>query len=334
MARSACSARWFGTDRDALNAADAEQSGEKHSPVQVWVNGFPQVAVGFDRTDRPLERTFRASLLLSKNRNEIEVKLLGAPLEIFGDPALLVDCQKPERDFQLHLWVLGVGTMNKAGLRERALAAFKGGDFDESTNQFKTPAFPIGMLYGPDCGELSDRRIYLTVREINRALTIGNKPLNDVVMIYYQGGEVVLGEKSYLRLRPGSGTSEADIFPLAELRELLTNARGAKLFLLDVSHDPVKESLSLVRSLEWIEERSPFGVLRFSFRRESPTGVSGINLADALRDAMGSQVVTLGQASDAVDKQLRSIQQRFPNLPLQYQSKLNSFAESAGRRRP
>src|SRR5205823_7170765 len=101
--------------------------------LQVWVNGFPHVAVTLGSVaESPLERAFRAEVLLSQlENNEIDLRLGGAPLDILGASKLLVSCRKVEPNWRLHLLGIGIGTVDKRELRDRAIAALKGREFNE-----------------------------------------------------------------------------------------------------------------------------------------------------------------------------------------------------------
>src|SRR5262249_3795218 len=135
---------------------------------------------------------------------------------------------------------------------------------------FQTPAFPTAKLYGLGRAEISGPWILGRLREIRKAISIGPRPSNDVVILYYQGGEVVDvdDQEPCLRLRPGEGMTENDIIRLREIKKRLDQTRGAKLFLLDVTHTPNQAPLSLTQTAQWIEDELPFGLLRFSWQEQ------------------------------------------------------------------
>ena len=109
------------TDADSMRVYDDPR-------LQVWVNGFPHVAVPLAPVaESPLERAFRAEVLLSQlENNEIDLRLGGAPLDILGHRKLLVSCRKVEPSWRLHLLVIGIGVVDKQELRRRAIAALNG----------------------------------------------------------------------------------------------------------------------------------------------------------------------------------------------------------------
>jgi WD40 repeat protein len=286
--------------------------------IQVWVNGFPQVEVLLGPADRehPLQRPFRARILLGRKENTIDVRLNGAPLDIQGDRSFLATCQEGAKlpRQRLHLWVIGVGVEDARTLRERALAAINGRGYTqgatESFGTFETPAFVSGFFYGPDCKDLRRPRLYGTLLRIREQLGLNPQPSNDVVMIYYQGGEVIAGAEQQLclRLRPGTGQSRDDLFPLSEIRRSLGETRGAKLFLLDVTHASDKDQASLILSVSarWINDNPAFGLLRFAWPGQPDLTATDVppdrNLATALAAAV-RRFVTLGEVDRAVHTQ-------------------------------
>jgi hypothetical protein len=290
--------------------------------VQVWVNGFPHVLASL----RPAvagspERAFRAEIVLSRLQdNEVALRLDGAPLDVLGDRKLLVSCRKVEPEWRLHLLVLGVGVVDQRGLRDRAIAALKGREFNPETGSFQTPAFPTARLYGLGRTHLSGPWLNSRLREIRRVIVMGPRPSNEVVILYYEGGEVIEDQEPYLRLRPGKGMTENDIFPLNKIRDYLSEARGAKLLLLDVTHAREQAPLIRAQALPWIEDETPFGLLRFS--SEEPPAPPDVSLAATLRDALEGKS-TLQEVSAELDRRSRVLRSRYPSL--NYRPEFNRY---------
>ena len=182
---------------------------------------------------------------------------------------------------------------------------------DEQTVTIATPAFPRGTVYGLGVPEGPPAAPwiygYAAAGSARNDQDRQTRPSNDVVMIYYEGGEVVEGEERFLRLRPGEGLEESDLFPLGEIRRHLNDTRGAKLFLLDVTHAPSRGPVNLTESARWIKDDSPFGLLRFSW--QGPARDPGTGLAGSLRDALQGSI-TLGE----VDQRFASLRGRRPGL--------------------
>jgi WD40 repeat protein len=287
--------------------------------IQVWVNGFPQVAARLGPIERRLERAFRADLILSSQENQIVVRLGGAPLDIHGDRRLGVACREPERGRRLHLWIIGMEMDDADTLRERAIAALNGRDYNREFETFKTPAFATAKVYGPDCKDLDEKRMFGQLSRIRTNIRLSSVPSNDVVLIFYHGGEVIDAQggrqEPCLRLRPSDASpGGADLFPLSEIRRGLGGTRGAKLFVLDVTHAPDQALLILAQSFQWIREDSPYGLLRFSWPRlPELTDASAGVVPAALKTAV-ERSVTLEQVRAEVDRQLPTLLRQHPGL--------------------
>jgi hypothetical protein len=283
--------------------------------LQVWVNGFPHVVASLEPVVKgSLERGFRAQVLLSRLKdNEIDLRLRGAPLDVWGDRKFLASCQIVERDWRLHLLVIGIGVEDKKELRDRVITAFKGRLVDAEEGTFKTPAFPSAKLYGLGRADISGPWMIGRLNEIRKAIAMGPRPSNEVVILYYQGGEVIDidGREPCLRLRPGAGMTDNDAIRLSEIRKRLDQTRGAKLFLLDVTHAPDQAPLILAQAAQWIEDELPFGLLRFSWQEQPDT--PDASLAATLQAALQEQI-TLEEVSVEVDRRTRLLRERYPSL--------------------
>jgi hypothetical protein len=284
--------------------------------LQVWVNGFPHVAVSPEeyRPGVVPERRFRVEVLLSRTENnEIDLRLDGRPLDILGETRFLVSCRQVKPNWRLHLLVLGIGAEDEEELQRRALEALNARDFDKQDRTFKTPAFPSARLYGPLCRDIEPGSVYGRLGQIQRAIAIGSRPSNEIVIVYYEGGEVVDKDGPCIRLRPGGTLEESDLFRLSEIKRILSRTRGAKLFLLDVSRASGQAPLILSQAARWLEDTAPYGLLRFSWQ-EKPAATEG-SLASTLRTALREQKkVTLEEVDREVERRSRLLQRRYPGL--------------------
>jgi hypothetical protein len=308
--------------------ADTDSLRDQGNPrLQVWVNGFPHVVAALEpAVAGSQERVFRAEVLLSRlEDNEIDLRLGGAPLDVLGDRKFLASCRQVQPNWRLHLLVMGIGAVDQNELRDRAIAALKGRPVDAEEGTFETPAFPTAKLYGLGRAEISGPWIIGRLREIRKAIAMGPRPSNDVVILYYQGGEVVDvdDQEPCLRLRPGEGMTENDLIRLREIKQRLDQTRGAKLFLLDVTHAPDQVPLSLAQAAQWIQDELPFGLLRFSWQEQPAT--PDVSLAGTLREAL-QQKITLKEVSDEVDRRSRLLRQRYASL--QYLREFNRYFNS------
>jgi hypothetical protein len=315
--------------RGRVIGTEPNSTAEQANPrLEVWVNGFPQVLAPLTPSVIGSgERTFRAEVLLSREKdNQIELKLGGAPLDVLGEHKFLASCRKVEANWRLHLLVMGIGAVDQNELRDRAIAALKGRLLNADEGTFETPAFPSATLYGLDRADIDGPWLIYWLGEISKAIALGPIPSNDVVILYYQGGEVidVKGQEPCLRLRPGAGMTENDVIRLSEIREGLDKTRGAKLFLLDVTHDaPDQAPLMLVQAGQWIENELPFGLLRFSSQEQRAT--PDASFATTLKAALQKNN-TLGKASEEVGRQSRLLKVRYTTL--QYLPVFNRYFDN------
>ncbi|HZW30011.1 MAG TPA: hypothetical protein VFF52_04840 [Isosphaeraceae bacterium] len=306
-------------DTDAMRA-------QGNPRLQVWVNGFPHVvaALAPPVPGSPV-RAFRARVLLSRlENNEIDLRLRGAPLDVLGDRKFLASCRKVEANWRLHLLVMGIGAVDQDELRARAIAALKGRPVDAEETTFQTPAFPTATLYGRGRAVINRPWMIGRLNQIRKAIAMGPIPSNDVVILYYQGGEVidVKGQEPCLRLRAGEGMTVNDIMSLREIRERLDQTRGAKLFLLDVTRAPDQAPLILAQAAQWIENELPFGLLRFSWQDQPAR--PDVSLAATIGGALqGEKETTLEEVDAELDKQSRVLRGRFPGL--QYLREFNDY---------
>ena len=297
--------------------ADADSMRVNRDPrLQIWVNGFPHIAVTPEpaNTDQALECRFRANLLLSlSDNNEIDLRLDGKPLDILGGNRLLVSCRDVAPDWRLHLLVLGIGVEGEQELQQRALDALNGRNFDREHRTFTTPAFPAARLYGPRCPIIEPGWMYGRLKQIQRAIAMGARPSNDIVILYYEGGEVVEKGGPCIRLRPGGDLEESQVFPLSEIKRELSRTRGAKLFLFDVTRAPGQAPLVLSQAARWLEDTSPYGLLRFSWQEKPASTETGLaaTLGAALRD---EKTITLGEVDKEVARRSRELRGRYPGL--------------------
>ena len=201
--------------------------------MRIWVNDFEQ----FDALLGPArngQRTFRASVRLNREQNRIQVGLPpDLKLKSNKPPAVEVACAHPEMGQRLHLVVLGPGQRDQKKLIASVLKAFLATDVKK--NSFTTPAFDEGVLYGPLPSNVRRERVMPLLESIDMKLRRSRGPLNDVVVVFFSGKEVVRNKKHYLQLEESMriGQEEKTALDCDEIRQILSRFRGAKLLLLD-----------------------------------------------------------------------------------------------------
>ncbi|HMB04624.1 MAG TPA: hypothetical protein VKP69_12900, partial [Isosphaeraceae bacterium] len=290
--------------------------------VQVWVNGLPQVHVPLrPHADRALEGTFEAKILLGREDNQVEIKVPELAREAGDRPVFRLACARPEGHQRLHLLIVGVGQEDEVALRNRALQALQGRLREGSTTAFATPAFSEGRIYGPLAHDVKKTQLLYQLGLIRNAinpLQTATEAPNEVVLIYYQGGEWVDQGKSYLRLRTGRGRNQSDVIALEELAGLFTGTRGAHLFLLDVTRSRVAPIGPALRAASWPgDDDVPIGLLQFAWLNpadaapgESPQDA---RLITALQEAM-PKAATVREVTAKVRQRAERLGKRYPNL--------------------
>ncbi len=204
--------------------------------VRVWVNDFEQ----FDallreavRAGDTWRRPFRAEVRLNRTRNRVQLDFPGVKLEADERLAFDVGCARPERDQRLHLLIVAPGRRDQKGLHERVRKALQAREV--KGDRFETPAFREGRTYGPLPWYVSREEVYGMLLRVKQVIRSTAGPLNDVVVVYFQGEEVLKGGKHYLMTeearrgaRPEQAAVDCDL-----LREILSDLPGAKLLLVD-----------------------------------------------------------------------------------------------------
>ena len=221
--------------------------------IHVWVNGFQQLPVALTPFDgKSLTRRFRSRVLLANQNNSLKVSL---PQITEADSIMQnfsVACQQPERNRRLHLLVISTEqtSENSHQLVDSAIRALDGTPMlrtkDREHVRFSAPSFDEGIVYGPLTSKQVTRQFVISeiygikdkIEELNH-----ESPANDVIVIYYQGGEVVnRPEGFYLATISGESSGNAQMNPAVlqnsvdseTLNRLFELSQGAYVLLLDV----------------------------------------------------------------------------------------------------
>ena len=249
--------RWNYRDDVAISDANA----------QVWisVNGFKQSIRLEASNANSRERQFTSQVQLFRTQaNIIEVMATDLRRLASAKKIVRVDCQSPQLPRQrLHLVIIGIGVQSadEAGLRSDAVASLAGTDLrmEKKEFSFKSSAFAECNGYGPFIGASVSREkigsildlVRLRIQELQTS-----ELANDVMMVYYRGGEQVdLGGQFYLTTRVTQTKGDADVLrtPLqlqhfavssVELADFVNHCPGSHLVLLDVSRSAYAQSLA------------------------------------------------------------------------------------------
>jgi hypothetical protein len=197
----------------------------------VFVNGFQQLPA-FVKPDS----TFTAELLLSREQNTVAVAVRqqdgGHRLEF---PVLSA---KPAKSQRMHLLTLSIRQREGATLEDQVRRTFECGP--DKQGELQAPAFEKVYPYGPLVGykvrrEFLNHQLYIIttrIRQLARAGSFGN----DVVMLYYQGGEAMDKDGHFFQTSLSQDGAELRSTAIAcqELVSFFAETPGAHVLLLDV----------------------------------------------------------------------------------------------------
>jgi WD40 repeat protein len=249
---SAATARLVLNGRVAWYPADAAL--QQPQTINVYVNGSHQWRGTLDPVGPgKLERTFKADILLNRAKgNEIEVELPGLRLPDHQQRRCRVDCTQPLSDRWLHVQIISPGEANVGKLVSQ-VAETLGADPPLQVGSadakwpigFQRPGFAQGRVYGPLAGDAMDEgSVILKLLKIKHRILERAKQgwPNDVVLIYFVGGEVVDDDGRFAALV--HGTPRRPLVSRQRLEKAFADTLGVKLLLLDVVRDPTEAGLA------------------------------------------------------------------------------------------
>jgi WD40 repeat protein len=217
--------------------------------VRVWVNDFEQFDVPLGPRKKAV-REFRAELRLNNTANHVEI---GSSDVKVANAAFGVDCAKPARDQRLHVFIVAPSRTDEGKVTDEVLTAFQARHVENE--QFDTPAFKQGRMYGPVIKLAQREDVFGAVENMKGAINGGADALNDVIVVYFLGQQLLTDQEHFLltgetrmllpNLKPGDKLEGTNLEKVKEsaltcdkFRELLADVHGAKLVLLDAT-DPV-----------------------------------------------------------------------------------------------
>lgn len=289
--------------------------------AQAWVNGFQQPPQFLEkRVDQSRQRRFRLPLVLNQNQdNRVVLRFPGlkdvdeSPLE------LMVDCTEPRTGQRLHVIIVGVG--DKKELREELVQEFVGAISAERLQggmQFRSEAFKFGRIYDVLTGNHLDKsNVYASLYSIGERISQLNQSehLNDVIMLIYQGGELVeKPDEFFLTMQPvpenvplADSSLRRRHLSSVELTDAVQRMQGAQILLLDVARQP--ETIRLAEAkLPGFDQAA---VMRYAWLK-LPVEVKN-RLMAAIEVVPDSPSVRLSRLRDEITEQAKLIDQRDPN---------------------
>jgi WD40 repeat protein len=212
-----------------ISWANQRAGGPENLHIGAFVNGFQQWPKDVKRQAGQTETPFSMELLLNRENNR--VRLDASPCDKEGPTEFTIACAKPIT--RQRLYVLALSTRSKADqLRSQLQKAFKSHRTEASAK-----AFPEPLILEP----LTDYRVtehfldgQLTPLRMQMAAERAREPMNDVLIIYYEGGETI-NKDGHFFCAPGStGPAAPSCISCAKLVRYLSNLPGAHVLLLDV----------------------------------------------------------------------------------------------------
>jgi WD40 repeat protein len=194
--------------------------------------------------DQANVRSFRVPLVLIGPNNRIRVEVQSVGQQELSSHEFDLDCAAPARNQRLHLLIVGVNVTDAVRLKNRILDALdvdsKNRPLGSQGEFFRKPPFERCVLYHVLAGEVDRGQVEAQLVEINHEIIRLQQAtgwLNDVVLIYYQGEDIVLPDRRQRWLK----TSRNYQFPQAPSEvfavpcHALPRVAGAQLLLLNVS---------------------------------------------------------------------------------------------------
>lgn len=215
--------------------------------VSSYVNGFRYDYVPLDAAGRFV----LAAVLSRANDNLVEIEL-PLPRESRRPHRFRLDCAKPQTDQRLHLLMVGIDVKDGAKLQEFAYNALSVQQEKNSGRLSALPTFKEVVPYGfrtgdgkvlPMTGNVDAQQVLTELRHMQRYFPARKRRneelLNEVILIYYRGRDVLLEDGEFLLLTRENWDqpqlkSELDT---RRLRTALNRLPGGRLVLVDVEGD-------------------------------------------------------------------------------------------------
>jgi hypothetical protein len=275
--------------------------------VRAAVNDFDQFLEPLDDA-AGLVRRFKAPIRLNQTDNKVVLKFNGVKLA--SPPTLALKCANPDLDQRLHLIVIAPGHTDPAQLRTRVLKAFRAEKV--KGNSFSTGAFREGeiTLLEPDVnrGEIGQ-----ALKDTSRQIEDSRSKLNDVIVVYFQGKEVLEEKTQYLLTLESEkrGKLAETAVNCDRLREQLADFTGAKLVLLDVNRK--KEAGARGGKLsDWAQAAPAVGVLRIVHLAAANTPEQ-VRLLDAMNESL-ARAGLLREVRDRIEARALELRDTAPGL--------------------
>jgi hypothetical protein len=291
--------------------ADPQQV-NKRQYVSVFVNGAQQWR-GELEPARVGERAraFTANVLLSsKQANYIEVDVPGLNLDENDKSTVVLGCTQPLPEQWLHVQVISPDDPSPKQLMDDVRKKLEVTDYSPERQEFVHLKFIRGKLYRPMTGDVDPDMVAFRLLTIKRQIAQRARDgwPNDVVVVYYVGGEKTddAGRlKSLTHGRPAQVLITRD-----KLEEAFNDMLGVKVVLLDVSRAEVGRDVDISRIrrevARWLDPPSKNAWLRAAW-----LGAGSAPLEARLLTAVHGVLLETGDLRTDLDRRFRALSQRF-----------------------
>jgi WD40 repeat protein len=240
--------------------------------VALLVGGYQQFPVALEprgKGEQTNVRRFNVPAVLTTEDNTVKVTVKqgrpGAETQVaqqaLSTNTYQVSCANPAKEQRLHLLIVGVNVSDGPALAKRMLDTLLATTRPAGLQgDFKTEAFARCILYRVLVGEVERGKVEAQLVEINKEITRlrrDAKPVSDVVMIYYQGEDVVKNGELWLKTSRNLQYPGVDPETYAIPYRSLPRIAGAQLLLLNVVGEPESR-------LPGLGGREEMGVLRYA----------------------------------------------------------------------
>jgi hypothetical protein len=304
-----------------------EENLRKFDATKVYVNSFQQMPAELEPVagnDR--ERRFRVPILLNQPKgNRVEVVLPEGLVNSRDNPnSFEIDCAKPEGGQRLHALIIAPNEQDEQKLWERVqrglhLRLSPEGEIERPVFQnFRMQAVLTGYRVTE---QTVHTQLYLIREQIKRQknsdLRPNVKPLNDVVVVYFQGGESITPAEHLLSTRPTSEEARGARrgVTVEYLRKTLGDMPAASLLLLDTtrSTSPALAKGGQVQDevMQW-PEWARVGVIRTAWGARTAAPPEA-RLIPALESALTRERL-LGEVLKYLSKEYETVSKKYPTV--------------------
>jgi hypothetical protein len=290
--------------------------------VRIWVNGFQQIPAALrPLPGKPLERRFRAHILLNRGRDSL-IEVAAPELKQETRQVCLVKvCEQPVHAQQLHLLIVGVGEKSKKQLTNRALEAIQAKPGSAGGEEYTAlPAFARVVVYGPLAGYVRSDEVWDKLELIRKRIAMRDslepgQAQNNVVMLYFKGRETITAAGHFFLTSESLNNPNLNQSAINcdELASFFSETVGAQVLLLDVNRETAgrlaAKGEGRDRIARWPVD-SHVGVLRYAWfdQEEAPPNA---RLISAFQDAV-TRVSKLREVAAQVMDRFQEIKQKYP----------------------